>query len=122
MVFFRRGACDLDAAAKALAGYGLGVDRCGDALIVGRSGSQQFRIVLSVAPHVAMEAAEVGEGTPHAAALLDCDARFEIGIDDLDAALQEINTLMDVQGALQDASHGYLFLPWNGSLSEPWHG
>ena len=27
---------------------------------------------------------------------------------------------MEVQGALQDASRGYLFVPWNGSLTEPW--
>ena len=39
---------------------------------------------------------------------------------DLDAALDEINTLMEVQGALQDASRGYLFVPWSGNLSEPW--
>jgi hypothetical protein len=33
-----------------------------------------------------------------------------------EAALDEINTLMEVQGA----SQGFLFLPWNGNLSEPW--
>ncbi len=44
----------------------------------------------------------------------------EIGIENLDEALDEINTLMEVQGALQDASGGYLFLPWNGTLSKPW--
>jgi hypothetical protein len=33
-----------------------------------------------------------------------------------------MNTLIEVQGALQDASRGYLFLPWNGSLSEPSQG
>ena len=120
LVFFRPGACDLDAAAKALAGYGLTVTRRGNELTAGRLGSPQFHIVLSEAPHVAAEAAEVGEGTPHAAAMRKCGARFEISIDDLEAALDEINTLMEVQGALQDASQGFLFLPWNGNLSEPW--
>lgn len=122
MVFFRPGACDLDAAAEALAGYGLDVTRRGDELTAGRPGSPQFRIVLSAEPHVAIEAAEISEGTPHAAAMRECSARFEIGIEDLDAALDEINTLMEVQGALQDASQGYLFLPWNGELSEAWQG
>ena len=65
------------------------------------------------------EAAEIGAGTAHEDALRGCDARFEIGIDDLDAALDEINTLIEVQSALQDASRGFLFLPWNGNLSEP---
>jgi hypothetical protein len=120
MVFFRPGACDLDAAAKSLAGYGLTVTRRIDELTAGRPGSPQFRIVLSAKPHVAAEAAEIGEGTPHAAAMRECGVRFEIEIADLDAALDEINTLMEVQGALQDASQGFLFLPWNGNLSEPW--
>ena len=56
---------------------------------------------------------------PHEAALRECDARFEIGMDDLDKVLDEINTLMEVETALQDASHGYLFLPWNGNLAGP---
>ena len=47
-------------------------------------------------------------------------ARFEIEFDNLDEALYEINTLMEVQAALQDASSGLLFLPWNGNLSAPW--
>jgi hypothetical protein len=121
-VFFRPGACDLDAAAKSLTGYGLTVTRLGDELTTGRPGSPQFRIGLSAEPHVAAEAAEIGEGTPHAAAMRECGARFEVGIDDLDEALDEINTLMEVQGALQYASQGFLFLPWNGNLSEPWQG
>ena len=91
-----------------------------DELIAGRSDSPQFRIRLSTAPHVAIEAAEIGENTPHADEMRKCSARFEIEIDDLDAALDEINTLIEVQGALQDASQGYLFIPWNGELTEPW--
>jgi hypothetical protein len=122
MVFFWPGACDLDAASKSLAGYGLTVTREGDVLTVGRPGSPHFRIRLSAEPHVAVEAAEIGDGTPHAAAMSECGARFEIVIDDLNAALDEINTLMEVQGALLDASQGFLFLPWNGNLSEPWRG
>ena len=56
---------------------------------------------------------------PDEAAMRTLDARFEIAIDDLDEALDEINTLIDVQSALQEVSNGYLFLPWNGHLSEP---
>ena len=120
LVFFRPVACDLDAAATSLTRYGLTVTHRGDELTAGRPGRPQFRIVLSTEPHVAEEAAEIGKCTPHAAAMRECGARFEVSIDDLDAALDEINTLMEVQGALQDASQGFLFLPWNGNLSEPW--
>jgi hypothetical protein len=119
-VCFKPGACDLAAAGKSLASYGLTVTRRGDELIAGRPESLLFRIVMSAEPHVAVEADEIGEGTPHAAAMRECGARFEVAIEDLDAALDEINTLMEIQGALQDASQGFLFLPWNGKLSEPW--
>jgi hypothetical protein len=122
MVFFRSGACDLEDAARSLSGYRLTVIREGDHLSVGRPESPQFLVRLVVGDLVRAEAAEIGEGTPHEAAMRDCDARFEIRIEDLDAALDEINTLMEVQGALQDASQGFLFLPWNGSLTEPWAG
>jgi hypothetical protein len=111
------GASDLDAAAGALTEYGLAVDRQRDQLIVGRSGSPRFRVA-SRAP-VRAQAAEIGEGTPHERR---SDARFEIGMDDLDEVLDEANTLMEVQGTLQDASQGLLFLPWNGRLIEPWQG
>jgi hypothetical protein len=120
LVFFRSPACDLDAAADSLAGSGLTVRRQGDQLTVGRPGSPELCVRLAVGEWVRTEAAEVGEGTPHAAALRECDARFEISFDSLDEVLDEINTLMEVQGALQDASRGFLFLPWNGSVSEPW--
>ena len=119
-VFFRHGECDLAAAAHTLAEYGMTVNHLGDHLTTGYPGSPQFRVWLEVGEDVRAEAAEIGEGSPHEAAMRECDARFEIGIDDLDEALDEFNTLMEVESALQDASQGYLFLPWNGNLAEPW--
>lgn len=88
--------------------------------MVAGPGSQDFRITLAQQPHVLIEAQEIGRGTEYEQALSRCDARFEIDIPDLDEALAEINTLMEVQGALQDASAGYLFLPWNCRIMEPW--
>jgi len=119
-VFCRSGMCDLDAVARSLAEYGLTVTHQSDHLTAGWPGGPQFRVWLDVGEHVRAEAAEIGEGTPHEAAMRECDARFDIGIDDLDEALDEINTLIEVQTAVQDASQGYLFLPWNNNLSEPW--
>ena len=52
----------------------------------------------------------------------ECGARFEVGIEDLDAAVDEFNTLMDVQVALQDAARGFLFVPWSDNLSKSWQG
>jgi len=122
LVFFRSGACDLDAASRSLAGHGLTVTRTGDAITAARPGSPEFRIRLATEEWVRAEAAEIGDGTPHEAAMRECDARFEVSFDSLDDVLDEINTLLEVQGALQDASRGFLFLPWNGNLSGPWQG
>jgi hypothetical protein len=120
LVFFPSASCDLRRAADALKAYRLTVAEHGGELSVGRPDAPQFRVYLEAGATVRTEAIEIAEGTPHSAGMRECDARFVIVIDDLDAALDEINTLMEVQGALQDESQGYLFLPWNGNLSEPW--
>jgi hypothetical protein len=114
LVCFRSGRCDLDGAAKALAGCKLTVLRHGDELAVSYPGRPVLRIAYAADDYVAEEAAEIAQGNPHAAALLPCDARFEISIDDLDETLQEYSTLFAVQEALEDATGGFLFNTWNG--------
>jgi hypothetical protein len=119
-IFFRPGKATLDSAAKALEDYGLTVERASDHLVVHGDDSPSYVVRLVNEPHVLQEAIEIGAGTEHAAEMSLCAERFEVEIEDLAEALDEINTLMEVQGALQDASGGYLFLPWNGSLSNAW--
>ena len=114
LVCFHSGRCDLDAAAQALARCRLAVLRQGEELAVSYPGGPVLRVAYVAADHVAEEAAEIAEGNPHAAALLPCDARFEILIDDLDATLQEYSTLFAVQEALEEATGGFLFNTWNG--------
>ncbi len=118
MVFFRSCVCNLKDAIRAFDEAGLTVTRQGDSLVVGWPNSPQFRIILSTEPHVKIEAAKIGKRTEHAEAMNRCDARFEIGIDDLDEALDEFNSLMEVQTVLQSVSQGLLFIPWNGYLSD----
>ena len=120
MVFFRHGACDIDRAVNALKEHRFHVARKGKKLTARQPGKHEFRIELVTDDYVREEAEEIGADTPYAEAMKECGSRFEIFIDDLDAALDEINSLMEVQSALQDASQGYLFLSWNGNLSEPW--
>jgi|SRR5581483_7872051 len=118
-VYFRSGVCDIDAAARALSGYRLAVARHGDRLAVSRPGSPAFRILLSKEAWVRLEAIEIGEGTPHAARMQECDARFEVSFDSLDEVLQEYTTLQMIEEALQEVSRGFLFLGWNGYLLAP---
>lgn len=122
MVCFQSEACDLEGAIKSLESYRFSVVRKDEELIVNRGDGLQFKVILSNADHVQEEANEIAEGSEFSSEMSKCNARFEIIIENLDAALNEINTLMEVQGALQDASKGYLFLPWNGKISGPWVG
>src|SRR5690349_10020047 len=92
LVCFRSGRCDLDGAAKALAGARLTIVRQGDELAVSYPGGPVLRVAYGAEGYVAAEAAEIARDNPQAAALLPCDARFEILIDDLDAALQDYKT------------------------------
>ena len=118
-VLFKSGACDLDHAFETLLAYDLTVtresDHIGDGLSVSRPGSPAFRIRLAEGGHVADEAAEISAMTG-AEGLRACSGRFEVSFDDLDAALDEINTLMEIQHALQEASNGFVFACWNGNL------
>ena len=118
LVCFRSGRCDLDGAAMALAGLKLSVERRGDELAVCYPGGPVLRIAYAADSYVAEEAAEIAQGNPHAAALLPCDARFEVLIDDLDAALQEYQTLFAVQESLAEATGGFVFNTWNCGF--PW--
>jgi len=119
MIFFHLGRFDLDAAAAALADRGLSVRRSDNELTVGFRRGPLLRVAYVRESYIQQEAQEISAGTSHAAAMGRCDVRFEILIDDLDAVLDEINTLIDVQATLQDATEGFLFNTWNGKLSGP---
>lgn len=113
LVCFRAGRCDLDGAAKALARLKLSVSRRGSELAVSYPGGPVLRVVYAADAHVAEENAEIAQMHPLAAALLPCEVRFEVLIDNLDAALYEYNTLFAVQEALEEATGGFLFNTWN---------
>jgi hypothetical protein len=120
MVFFTIGASSLEKAREHLCRTSLVVEAFPDVLLVSYEDSPQYRVYFSDAPHVQIEAAEIGAARPEEATMRTFGARFEIVIPDLDEALDEINTLLELQSALQEISGGYLFLPWNDSLHKPW--
>jgi hypothetical protein len=119
LIFFRENHFDLAAAQLALADRGASIRREGNTLFVRWGNGPELRVVFVREDYVRQEAAEISAGTPHAEAMSQCDVRFEIIIDDLDAVLDEINTLIEVQATLQNATRGFLFKTWNGAMSAP---
>jgi len=120
VVCFQAENCDLEQAISLLEKYKFNVQQEGKILSVSRN--NDLEIVLIKEDFVREEAMGFSEGTKYEEEMSKCDARFEIIIKDFDKAIDEINTLMEVQRALQDASKGYLFTPWNGNITEPWQG
>ncbi len=121
MVFFpaQAGGFDLDWARDALTAQGLSVDAQPGALAVRwDEDGPVLRVAYAQGEQVAREALQrAGEGAPAEALLRACTARFEIAIDDLDEALDEMNTLIEVQSTLQDGTGGHLFNTWNREWS-----
>jgi hypothetical protein len=118
-IFFSPGQATLSDAARTLDELGLEVDAQAECIEVSDADSPTFRIYWEAGAHVQQEAQEIAQNTTYGEAMALCTERFEIAIDDLDEALDEINTLIDIQAALQEISEGYLYLPWNGNLSAP---
>src|SRR5262245_9369013 len=108
LIFFRSGRGNLDTAAAALTNCGMSVQRMsgafGDELAVGFRHGPQLRVAFIEEPYVREEAAEISADSPHAMEMSRCEVRYEVLIDDLDDVLDEINTLIDVQAALQNAT------------------
>lgn len=122
MVFFESAACDINKAIDSCKSYGLEVETTDTGFFTFRPGSPKFAVAIVTDLHVLEESLEFSQGTEYEKGMCSCDARFEVVIEDFEVAIDESNTMMEVQGALQDASKGYLFLPWNESISEPWNG
>ena len=122
MVFFQADNCDLNRAIKMLESYKFNVLKSDEKLIVSDDNDLQFQIVMVTDEFIQEEAKEISEHSKYSKEMGACDARFEIVIEDFAKAIDEMNTLIEIQGALQDASKGYLFTPWNGNIIAPWLG
>ena len=123
-IYFNDPAHDLDAAESALLDIGVDVARDGESLQLSGEDLPSFAVRLLSGPQIAAQAQDIaarwGAATPEGQALSGCDRCFLVAIDDFDEALDEINTMMEVQAALQDLTSGVLFLSWNRQLSLPY--
>jgi hypothetical protein len=118
MIFFHSSYTLADAT-KVLSARGLSVKNVDGGLEVHWHDGPTLRVLLVAEPWVREEAVEISEDTPHETELARCAARFEIIFNDLDEVLAEINTLIEVQTTLQDATKGYLFNSWNHEIFPP---
>lgn len=122
MIFFKKENSDIKSVCEKLDRYrySYNYDDNNEMIIIKSDLSFDFKVNMLVGKDINEEAIEISENSKFEAELSKCDAMFEIKIENLDIALDEINTLIEVQGAVQDACKGYLFTPWNGNISEPW--
>lgn len=124
LIMFEESKANLDDAAEALKGRAFGVEKraletAGEVLTARYGSGPVFQICFNDADHVAEESREIGEGTEFAEQLNRCNVRFEVIVEDLDEAIDEMNCLIEVQLTLQTLTGGFLYNCWNGELSEP---
>ncbi len=117
MIFFHADVAGLADAEAAL--------RSGPLLVTASPGGLRIRwadgpvldVSLEQGPHVTADARRVGRGNDFEEVLATCDARFAITFEDLDAVLDETNTLIETQLALQSITSGVMYNTWNNALS-----
>ena len=85
----------------------------GDGLVVGWGGDLMLRV------RVAAPGEVDGVREAHASELSTADSGFAVLIEDLDAALDDMNLLIEVQLTLQAATGGWMFNDWNKTLTGP---
>jgi hypothetical protein len=61
----------------------------------------------------------VGQRRKHRTLIPGCDAEIKIVLPDVDAVLDEINTLIEVQCTLQAATGGLMYMSWNHNFAGP---
>jgi hypothetical protein len=116
-VFFN-GAISIEDAERALRASNMTITRTEDQLAARWGTGPELYMGVSAESHVILEAQEVAE-QHDVAGLASCDRRFEVAFDDLEAVLDETNTLFQIGATLQELTNGYIHNSWNGSLLLP---
>ena len=124
LILFESGKATLDDAAEALKSRSFEVEKrtleTGGEVLTARYGSgPMFHVCFNDAAHIAEESREIGDGSDFTEQLSRCNVRFEVIIEDLEQAIDEMNSLIELQLTLQSLANGFIYNYWNGELSEP---
>ncbi|WP_394937722.1 hypothetical protein [Psychromicrobium sp. YIM B11713] len=119
-VYFRSGAATLAKAQETLPLHDLEATSSTENTFTVEAEGLSFQVSLEESEQVAAEASQAAGAEQQWQPLKECSARFLVQISDLQEALEEINTMLELQEALQDSCDGYLVLPWNGGILGPW--
>lgn len=88
-----------------------------DRLVVRWDDGPPLYITLAFGDRILQEAIAISKGHPQAVDMHCCNKRLEVRFDNLDEVLDEINTLIQVQIILQEATQGIIFNNWNDQLN-----
>jgi hypothetical protein len=116
LVFFRGTAPSLAEAGALLAARGLSVDQKSTSIGVRWKGGPELTVSKIGGAAAPKDAQEAARGTKHSQTVACCAGWFEIEFESLSAVLDEMNTLIEVQCSLQNATTGVLYCAWNGSV------
>jgi hypothetical protein len=120
VVFFHRPGFGLDQADAALRQSKLTVLREGETVAVfWDEQSPRLFVRFVQGEGVRKDAVKISRGTLLAGLMNGFDSAFEISFRDLDEVLDEINTLIEVQTILREATDGVVARSWNDELSGP---
>lgn len=118
-IYFRSDDAELHHAEAELRAGGLAVTRVGDALHVDwdfGGSPQRLTVTLEIGPEVAAAACALGTDPEIAHLCPRLDARFVLRPSNLEAALDEINTLIIAEQQLLDLTKGFQHTAWNGQF------
>ena len=117
LIFCKIDSFTLDDAQTALDKTCLTVERDRDRLICFGNNSPRFTISLNQGEEVRAKVKTISEEYPnYRSRLKNCNICFEVSFANLSEVLDEINTLIEIQLTLQDATEGIVFTSWNGII------
>ncbi|MPZ50193.1 MAG: hypothetical protein GEU75_13005 [Dehalococcoidia bacterium] len=119
LIMFNDPSIQLEHAGEALGSHSLTVEPSGEFLITRWDDGPRLYIALRRGPQVQEITRLIGEGSPYAEALGNSDSWFEIGFENLEEVLDELNTLTEAQLTLLELTGGICFNTWNETFLTP---